>query len=56
MFTEQAIKTLEGASSLEWATISVVDAKTGAILGVSSNPSFDPNVKDLTSYYDPFVS
>ena len=36
MFTEQAIKTLEGASSLEWATISVVDAKTGAILGAQT--------------------
>lgn len=56
MFAEQAMKTLESASSLEWATISVVDAKTGAILGVSSNPSFDPNTKDITSYYDPFVS
>ena len=56
MFTEQAMKTLETASSMEWASISVVNAKTGEILGISSNPSFDPNVKNITSYYDPFIS
>ena len=56
MFTEQALSKLETASYLEWATISVVDAKTGAILGVASNPSFDPNLKNVVSYYDPFVS
>lgn len=56
MFTEQAISKLETASSLEWATISVVNAKTGEILGVASSPSFDPNIKDIVNYYDPFVS
>ncbi len=56
MFTEQAIKKLETASYLEWATITVANAKTGEILGVASNPSFDPNTKEITNYYDPFVS
>ncbi len=56
MFTEQAMMVLESASSLEWATLSVVNAKTGEILGVSSSPNFDPNTKEITSYYDPFVS
>ncbi len=56
MFTEQALSKLESASYLEWATISVVNAKTGEILGVASSPSFDPNIKDIKSYYDPFVS
>lgn len=56
MFTEQAIKKLEEASSLEWATISVTNAKTGEILGVASSPSFDPNIKEIKNYYDPFVS
>lgn len=55
MFTEQAMTVLED-SDAEWATISVVDAKTGAILGVASTPNFDPNKKDIASYYDPFVS
>lgn len=56
MFTEQAIKKLEEASSLEWATISVTNAKTGEILGVASSPSFDPNIKEIKNYYDPFLS
>lgn len=56
MFTEQAVNKLEEASSLEWATISVTNAKTGEILGVASSPSFDPNIKEIKNYYDPFVS
>lgn len=32
MFTEQAMKTLETASSMEWASISVVNAKPGKFL------------------------
>lgn len=34
----------------------VMDAKTGAILGYSSTPSFDPNIRNLTNYMDPMVS
>lgn len=56
MFTEQALSKIEEASYLEWATISVVNAKTGEILGVASSPSFDPNIKEIENYYDPFVS
>lgn len=56
MFTEQAINKLEEASSIEWATISIVNAKTGEILGVASTPNFDPNIKEISSYYDPFIS
>lgn len=55
MFTEQAMSTLE-EGKLEWGTIGVMDAKTGAILSIASNPSFNPNTKDITSYYDPFIS
>lgn len=55
MFTEQAISSLESAGC-GWASISVADAKTGEILGVASSPSFDPNIKEISSYYDPFVS
>ena len=55
MFTEQAINTLEETSP-EWATVSIVNAKTGAILGVASTPSFNNNTLEIKSYYDPFVS
>jgi penicillin-binding protein 2B len=33
-----------------------MDAKTGDILGASSTPSFDPNVRDITNYENPFVT
>ncbi len=55
MFTEQARTKLE-ESGLEWATVSVMNAKTGEILGVSSSPSFNNNTLEIKSYYDPFVA
>ncbi|MBR2138920.1 MAG: penicillin-binding protein [Bacilli bacterium] len=55
MFTEQAIATMAEAKP-EWATIAVMNAKTGEILGVASTPSFDNNTLEIKSYYDPFVS
>lgn len=55
MFTEQSMSILE-EGKLQWATISVTNAKTGEILGVASSPSFNPNTKEITSYYDPFIS
>ena len=55
MFAEQAVNKLE-EHELEWATISVMNAKTGEILGVASSPSFDNNTLEISSYYDPFVS
>lgn len=55
MFTEQAMNTLEEGKP-EWATISVVNAKTGEILGVASSPSFNNNTLEIKSYYDPFIA
>ncbi len=55
MFTEQAISSLEDVG-IEWGSVSIVNAKTGEILGVASSPSFNPNIKNIKSYYDPFVS
>ncbi len=55
MFTEQAMTTLE-ESDPSWASIAVVEAKTGKILGVASSPSFNNNTLEIKSYYDPFIS
>ena len=55
MFTEQARAEIEQAKP-EWATVVVMNAKTGEILGVSSSPSFNNNTLEIKSYYDPFVA
>ena len=49
-FVESAIKESQNTYSPEWITISVMDAKTGDILGTSSTPSFDPNVRNIINY------
>ena len=49
-FIEAAIKESQNTYNPEWMTISVMDAKTGDILGTSSTPSFDPNVRNITNY------
>lgn len=39
-----------------WVTITIADAKTGAIIGSSSNPSFNPNKLNISDYKNPMVS
>lgn len=56
LFIENAVKKAGRESEAEWAFMIVADAKTGAILGYSSTPSFDPNKKNMTSYLDPIVN
>ncbi len=40
----------------DWYTITLMDAKSGAILATSSKPSFDPNKRDIKNYMDMLVS
>ena len=56
LFIENAVKKAQNDSEAEWIVMGVMDAKTGAILGYSSIPSFDPNIRNLTNYMDPMVS
>lgn len=57
LIVENAINTLETNYTLDWATFSVMDAKTGAILGSASTPSFNLNTLDgLESYLNPLTS
>ncbi|NLA33367.1 MAG: penicillin-binding protein [Tenericutes bacterium] len=56
LFVEQALKNIASNYQFDWATVLVADAKTGAILASSSNPSFDPNLLNITNYLDPNIS
>lgn len=55
-FVETAVKEATASSHPEWMVLSVMDAKTGKILGSATSPTFDPNKKNMTSYQDPLVS
>ena len=54
-FIDQAISNADKDYDWEWFTITIMDAKTGAILGTSSSPSFDPNTRNITNYLDLFA-
>ena len=56
LFVEQALFKMNETDNFDWATITVADAKTGKILATGSKPSFDPNIKNITSYLNPFTS
>ena len=55
-FVEQAIEKADETYGFEWFHITIMDAKTGAILATSTAPSFDPNKRDMTNYLDLAVS
>ena len=55
-FLESAMdKTIEQANP-EWAIFTVMDAKTGDILGSATSPSFDPNILNIKEYENPLVT
>lgn len=53
-FVEGEIEEVQSTYNPKWTILTVMDAKTGDILGASSTPSFDPNVRDVKSYENPF--
>ncbi len=53
-FVETEIEDIASTYDPEWAVLTVMDAQTGEIIGASSTPSFDPNVRDIKSYENPF--
>ena len=55
-FVEQAMNNSDKEYDWEWFHITVMDAKTGAVLASSTSPSFDPNKRDITNYLDLLVS
>lgn len=55
-FIESAVKDTSELYNPEWMMLTVMNAKTGEILGTSSTPSFDPNILDIENYESPLVT
>ena len=56
MYLENGVNDLVNNYSTDWVTITVADAKTGAIVGSATNPTFDPNKLNIINYNSPLVS
>lgn len=51
-FVEQALKDAAKNHKFEWMVLTVMDAKTGKILGTGQTPSFDPNKRNIKKWND----
>lgn len=56
LFLEQSLKKAAIESRWDWATAVLADAKTGEVLAMSSDPSFDPNKRNMTTYLNRAIS
>lgn len=57
LIAENAVYNLADKHDLKWATFSVMEAKTGAIVASASSPSFNLNTLDnIESYLNPLTS
>lgn len=56
MFVENAIKNVGNTFDPEFISLTVMDAKSGKILGTGAYPSFDPNLRNITNYLNPLTS
>ena len=55
-FLETSVKENTEKYKPDWMLISVMDAKTGDVLGSAATPSFNPNIRDITNYENPLSS
>ena len=49
-FIEQALDNADVDYDFACFTMTLLDAKTGAVLGTATSPSFDPNVRNIKNY------
>ena len=57
MKAENAINDLSEEYDFDWAIVTIMDAKTGAIKASATSPNYNPNnLNTLTSYINPLVS
>lgn len=57
IIVENALTDLKARKEFTWATLSVMDAQTGAIVASASSPTFDlNNLNTLESYLNPLVA
>ena len=55
MILEDSVRGFVNDFSLDWITITIANARTGAILGSASSPSFNPNRLDIENFVNPLV-
>lgn len=55
IFLDNAVEEFEKYEP-SWVTLTVADARTGAIIGSSTSPSFNPNNRDIENYNNPLTS
>lgn len=55
IFLDNAVEELNKYGS-DWITITIADAKKGAIIASSTSPSFNPNLLNITNYNNPLIS
>ena len=56
LFVENGINDLTQKLDMDWLTISIMDAKTGAILASRSTPTFNLNELKIENYLNPLTS
>lgn len=56
MSLETAVGKAKAESNANWIIATVMDAKTGKILGSATSPTFNPNTKEISNYLNPLVS
>lgn len=54
-FVEDALNQAMATYEPEYAMAIVAEAKTGKILAMGSRPSFNPNIRDISSYMNPLT-